>query len=83
MSSNLPPGVSESDPMAPWNQPDGDIIKCPHCYGDGFEPDAYNLKDEPDPPCHVCKGTGEVEVEPEDDGDEKQAARREPDWPGN
>jgi DnaJ-class molecular chaperone len=59
-------------------------VKCPHCYGTGEEPDAYNLKNEPDPECHVCKGTGEVDDDGWSEmtaGDELQAARREPDFP--
>ncbi len=36
------------------------MIKCPHCYGTGKEPDAYDLTNKPDPPCHVCNGTGEI-----------------------
>lgn len=65
---NLPPGVSESDPEAPWNQPDYEDLlplDCTECGFraetldelDGHEHDAEDFErtaPKPDPRCMVC-----------------------------
>ena len=66
--SNLPPGVSENDPTAPWNQPDPE--ECPDCEGTGFNNEAEE--------CPKCEGEGYYW--PEEDGeydlsDEKHEAK--------
>ena len=58
-------------------------IDCPDCYGTGDTPDATTYNCEPIP-CKHCDGSGEVddgEFDEETAGDEKAAARREPDYP--
>lgn len=60
MSGYLPPGVSESDPTAPWNQPDPE--DCPECFGTGEEPDHTNTDCSPIE-CKYCDGTGFKEEE--------------------
>ena len=43
------------------------IINCPHCYGTGEEPDAYDLTNKSDPKCHRCKGTGTINTQKKND----------------
>ena len=61
MSGYLPPGVSEHDPIAPWNQDDPE--DCYECKGSGIDPADPDIERE----CPHCDGTG---FEPEEDFDE-------------
>ena len=54
--SNLPPGVSENDPTAPWNQDDPEGIDCDVCQGTGENEDGSE--------CKNCNGEGFIEDEP-------------------
>lgn len=38
------------------------MIKCPHCHGDGRDPDNDYLL-----PCPECSGDGEIDALPDDD----------------
>lgn len=50
------------DNMMPPEYPDPVMEKCGECDGNGTLTDEQGNTE----PCHVCKGEGEVEVEPEE-----------------
>ena len=64
--SNLDNGFAKAqrayDNMLPPEQPDPMMDKCGECSGHGILTDEQGNEE----PCHVCKGEGEVEIEPEE-----------------
>ena len=74
LSNNLPPGVSDTDPMAPWNQVEGQ--ECCDCDGSGHLSDSeccgadlnnslcMACKEHAEgEECETCEGSGEVRKE--------------------
>lgn len=57
MNSNLPPGCSESDTRAPWNQM---YMECPYCDGNMHRCDCLPYECDCNR-CEHCNGTGMVD----------------------
>jgi len=61
MSIYYPPGAAK-DPSAPYNEKESKYKECPDCEGNGKHK-AFGESEK----CAACDGTGEIEVEDDDE----------------